>query len=238
LTSQSGYYLGDNAFKESEILEVQKLLNDRQIGSENTRIRKLNSSPCYQVLISSKEQHTECQTKPLDEDHLFAPEMSPAKISWRDISLVYGDNSDELAAVIEQLEHALKYAANNHQSLMIDYLIRFFTTGDIQYHKTASRHWMNDKDPIVETTFGFIETYRDPLSIRGEWRGFVAIQNKEQSRGFQRIIREAEILIRDLPWVPSNVENLGSFEEETFKVPKYTSLDSKSPKSDYQSDKS
>ena len=52
----------------------------------------------------------------------------------------------------------------------------------------------------------------------GEWEGFVAIVNKEQSRKFNQLVQAAPKFIPRLPWG-------AGFEKDLFKSPDFTSLE-------------
>ncbi|MAG56679.1 MAG: hypothetical protein CMJ83_10350 [Planctomycetes bacterium] len=134
------------------------------------------------------------------------------------ILIQYGDFKDVLTKVNEAFEMAYHYAANDDQRKMIREYIAHFRSGSIDQHKDAMRAWVKDKGPVVETNLGFIETYRDPMHVRAEWEGLVAIVNKEQSAKFGVLVDSAEKYIPRLPWPKE-------FEHDVFKRPDFTSLE-------------
>ena len=90
----------------------------------------------------------------------------------------FGEFSPFLRDLNGHLENAKKYASNEIQAQMIDLYLEHFRTGDMKKHVDSQKFWIQDKGPIIETNIGFIESYLDPLKIRAEFEGFVAVVNK------------------------------------------------------------
>jgi len=101
---------------------------------------------------------------------------------------------------------------------MIGGYIKSFETGSIDDYKEASREWVKDVGPVVESYIGFVETYVDPYGGRAEWEGFTAIVNKTLSAKYEKLVDGAPELIKALPWGKE-------FEVDVFRRPDFTALE-------------
>ncbi|XP_072277432.1 dipeptidyl peptidase 3 isoform X3 [Pyxicephalus adspersus] len=208
------YFSGNCTMEDAEL--IQRFLDSKNISAYNTRLFKTQAEGArtkYEVRLASvvKEGSADVSS---DISHL----LGPFEFEGHEIIVTRGDYSALLLRVGENLEKAKGYASNDNQRKMLDEYGRSFQEGSIQAHKEGSKHWVQDKGPIVESYIGFIESYRDPFGSRGEFEGFVAVVNKLVSARFAQLVSTAESLVATLPW-PS------SYEKDTFLCPDFTSLD-------------
>nr|XP_008196345.1 PREDICTED: dipeptidyl peptidase 3 [Tribolium castaneum] len=197
-------YLSKNCTPEDN-QRVQDWMKTQNIEGYNTRLFKTvlpDGKIDYEIRLASKE----------------TGEISKETYGNMTFRLTKGDYSPIIGKVAESLEEASKYAANPTQAKMLKAYAQSFITGSLDLHKDGSRHWIKDKGPAVETYIGFIETYRDPAGIRGEFEGFVAIVNRAMSAKFTTLVSKAEEFLPLLPWPKG-------FEKDKFLRPDFTSLD-------------
>ncbi|GCE98094.1 hypothetical protein ZYGM_000674 [Zygosaccharomyces mellis] len=205
----SSYYLGDKVSAQDMALLKQEVFGKFGILPENTRIEKLNDKE-FAVWVASKEQINKLpQTYP---DSKFSLSNGSA------VCFKFGDHSRELGIVASYLQKAKEYAANDTQRHMLDKYIDHFTSGSSHAHKEAQKLWVKDISPAIETNIGFIETYREPSGIIGEFESLVAIQNVERTAKFSTLVSCAQDFITLLPWD-------SAFEKNEFHPPDFTSLE-------------
>ena len=210
----STYYPDSPDITRDEIEKVGDLLSAKGVLPENTRIRKTTGGD-YEVLIASGISKPPPQDR--DAGEVTTWELSSPLQGTR-VSLAFGDHQEEMAKISVEVKKAGLHAANDTQKQMMDQYSKSFATGSLKAFKASQKLWVKDRGPEVESNLGFIETYRDPSGIRGEWEGLVAMVNKERTQAFQKLVEAAPAAIPKLPWSKD-------FEKDEFSAPDFTSLE-------------
>ncbi|CAG2227517.1 DPP3 [Mytilus edulis] len=197
----------------------QEFMDSKDLSAYNTRLFKTekNGQTCYEVrLASALTEGGSIEGCP--EGILGTHQFTSSTSKSYSFTVTRGDYSKLMAKVAENLGKAKEHVANDLEKQMLTEYIKSFTTGSIPAHKDGTRHWIKNIGPIVETYIGFIESYRDPFGVRGEFEGFAAVVNKEMSKKFTELVNNAEHLLALLPWP-------AAYEKDTFLKPDFTSLD-------------
>lgn len=209
------YYPDSPDITKDEIGAVSKWMQAKGLLPENTRLRKTKDG-VFEVMIASANTSPPAEGGDIGKDVEYQIPEGPLKS--KTIRLVYGDYSKEMAAIAANIRKAAENAENENQQKMHLAYAKSFEEGSLLAFKDSQRHWIRDQGPMVECNIGFIETYRDPAGVRGEWEGFAAVVNKERTRAFGDLVASAPSLIPLLPWGKE-------FEKDEFLSPDFTSLE-------------
>ncbi|PGH27107.1 hypothetical protein AJ80_01294 [Polytolypa hystricis UAMH7299] len=208
------YYPDSPAITNEEITLIGDFLEKKKLLLENTRLRKTASGD-FELLIASAEKSPAGSDRDVGD---FDGWPLDRKLQGKTLKLVYGDYAAELAKIAESIKQAGLNSSNETQEKMHKEYEKSFTTGSLEAFKQSQRYWIQDIKPSVETDLGFVETYRDPHGVRGEWEGFVAMVNQERTKAFGKLVEGAEQMIPKLPWSKD-------FEKDKFLSPDFTSLE-------------
>lgn len=206
------YYPDSPNITKEEIQSIGDVLEQKKLLVENTRLKKLSSGD-FELLIASGVKN------PSERDLGDISEISlTGKLEGKKLTLVFGDHQNHMAAAALETKKAQKVAANDTQVKMLDEYAKSFAQGSMNACVDSQRWWIEDKKPMVESNLGFVETYRDPHGVRGEWEGLVAMVNLERTKAFGKLVDSAESMIPKLPWGTD-------FEKDKFLSPDFTSLE-------------
>lgn len=196
----SNYFVGETMLK-GEIKLVNDYLVHKEVSPYNTRVMKRNG--IYHILVASAEKKV----------------SDVEEYEGKKYQFVFGDHSDAMKKVAHYLNLAKDYVEkNSYRYKMLEQYVVHFKYGNMKNHKQSQREWVKDINPPVETNIGFIESYRDPSGVRGEFEGFSAVVNKKTSKKFAAIVDAAPELLKRLPWD-------AAFEKDKFLRPDFTSLE-------------
>jgi dipeptidyl-peptidase-3 len=126
------------------------------------------------VLIASAVTHAPVAGGDIGKETEF--EIDSGSLKGHKLRLVYGDYSPLMGLIAGFHWKAAENAENENQKNMQLAYAKSFEEGSLEAFKNAQRFWIRDKGPMVESNIGFIEAYRDPHGVRGEWEGQEALQ--------------------------------------------------------------
>ena len=110
------------------------------------------------------------------------------ELTWKEDGL-YGETIRE---IVSWLLKAQKYAENEGQKHVIDLLVKFYRTGNLEDFDRYSIAWVEQHEGLVDFINGFIEVYGDPLGMKGTWEGIVEYKDLEATQRTQTISLNAQ----------------------------------------------
>ena len=221
-THQSTYYPGDRMTAD-EVEGVTAIATASKIGVENTRIVKKVTSDAAE---SSKTLASYTILQASAEASSFTePPRKLKSFEGSEVQLTRGDHAIPLRAIVNELDIARERTKNVPQILMLTDYIRFFDTGDLRDHRASQKLWLQDRAPKVEMQFGFIEPYRDPAGVRGEFEGIVGMVDQEESKNLLLLAQMCEPIIETLPWIEKDANGgMGPWENNRFEAADFSCL--------------
>lgn len=112
--------------------------------------------------------------------------------------------------IVFWLKKALAVAENDAQKAVIETLIDFYHTGDLETFDKYSILWVKDTASHIDFVNGFIETYGDPLGLKASWESIVNFKNTEATK-------RTEIISSNAQWFENNSPIDERFKKETVK---------------------
>ncbi|KAG2420223.1 hypothetical protein HFD88_005023 [Aspergillus terreus] len=213
--AQSSYYVGQVQITREEIDELAPLLVKAKIRPRHSRVCKDLDETGAHVVFNILQASV---------DKSDSPEPLGTLSNGAPVTSTKGDHSLELDKVNSHLRAARQVTDHPLRVEFLDYYERFFQTGDMGLFDNAQRVWMKDKQPRVETFFGFNHKYRDPAGARAEFQGFVGLLDSGGSRELNALQQDAQKYIATLPWVDGLQGQGGAngpFEMDEFQAPDF-----------------
>ena len=123
---------------------------------------------------------------------------------------VGGLYSPAIERITGWLEKASSAAENDQQRKVIDTLIDYYRTGNLETYDEYSIEWVKDLASQVDFVNGFTETYGDPLGLKGSWESIVNFKNVEATK-------RTEIISSNAQWFEDHSPVAPEFRKEKVK---------------------
>lgn len=101
--------------------------------------------------------------------------------------------SQAIEHICQELSLAREFAENPQQQKVIDLLLEFYRSGDLDTFDRYTIEWVKETEGFVDFINGFTETYGDPLGLKASWEGYVNFSDREATK-------RADLLSSNAQW--------------------------------------
>ncbi len=109
-----------------------------------------------------------------------------------EVASIDGLYGPAIEKIVFWLEKAAGVAENDGQRKVIEKLIEYYRSGDLETFDEYSILWVNDLDSMVDFINGFIEVYSDPMGMKGSWEALVNFKDLEATKRAETISANAQ----------------------------------------------
>jgi len=103
-----------------------------------------------------------------------------------------GRYANAICHIIYWLRKAAGVAENERQRKVIELLISYYESGDLQTFNQYCIEWLKEHDSSIDFINGFIEVYGDPLGLKGSWEGLVEYIDETATQRTRTISNNAQ----------------------------------------------
>ena len=97
-----------------------------------------------------------------------------------------------IAKIVYWLEKATGVAENDRQKKVIEALIAYYRSGDLEKFDEYNILWVNDLASRIDFVNGFIEVYEDPLGMKASWESLVNFKDLAATKRADTISANAQ----------------------------------------------
>ena len=109
-----------------------------------------------------------------------------------EVAKVDGLYGPAIARIVGWLEKAAGVAENETQKQVIETLVAYYKTGDLERFDQYNVLWVGDVASLVDFVNGFIEVYDDPLGMKASWESVVNFKDLAATRRADAISANAQ----------------------------------------------
>ena len=114
-----------------------------------------------------------------------------------EVASIDGLYGPAIAKIVYWLERAAGVAENDQQRKVIEALVAYYKTGDLEKFDAYNVLWVKDLTPLVDFVNGFIEVYDDPLGTKASWESLVNFKDLAATK-------RADALSANAQWFEDN----------------------------------